>query len=96
MMLKKLPFVFIFGWFCHKYGEPLTKVAFPSEGVNRLMSYGEGGLMIWATLEFMLAGMGFDKHERNKVSSAFGLGVSALGLGVLMSFMYNALFGEER
>jgi zinc transporter ZupT len=95
MMLNKLPFIFIFGWLCHHFGEPVTKTVFPKPKLNRIMSYGEGGLMIWVMLEFMITGMNFDKHQRNKITASYLVGISALGLGVLVSFIWDALFCKQ-
>jgi hypothetical protein len=91
----KIVGITMFGFLCHKYLEGPTKLVFPTPDLNRLVSYVEGTLMIWAAWEVVLNGWGFTATQRNLIRMAFGFAVLFLGGGVVLSYIADALLGKR-
>lgn len=85
-----------FGAACHQILEGLVLKAFPTEDLNRLVSYVIGTLMVWSSFEIMLNQTNFNGSERLLIRLCFAFAVLFLGGGVVMSYLYDVLFGKRR
>jgi len=92
-MIQTFALSVVLGWFGHKL-KPGTRELFPSDSTNRLVSYAEGSLLIFAAFVILTSGR-MERQDRETAMTQLLVSMLAIGLGTTVGTIADYVRAER-